>query len=42
MTENMDTTMNSRVNKRTPHSVIFMQNKVFLDDVINVAEVRTK
>ena len=36
----MDTAVKDQVKKGSATSFIFMQNKVFLDDIINVAEVR--
>ena len=38
----MDTFIKKRVIDKTPSTYVFMQNKVFLDDVANVAEVRRK
>ena len=35
----MDTAVKNQVKKGSATSFIFMQNKVFLDDIINVAEV---
>lgn len=36
----MDTFVNKKIAKQTDSSFIFMQNKVFMDDIINVAEVK--
>lgn len=36
----MDKVIKERVDNKTTSTYIFMQNKVFLDDIVNVAEVR--
>lgn len=36
----MDTFVNKKIANQTDSSFIFMQNKVFMDDIINVAEVK--
>jgi hypothetical protein len=38
----MDTVINEKVVDKSSSSFIFMQNKVFMDDIINVAEVRRR
>jgi hypothetical protein len=38
----MDTVINEKVTNKSPSSFIFMQNKVFMDDIVNVAEVRRR
>jgi hypothetical protein len=35
----MDTTLKNRVQEKHHSNYIFMQNKTFLDDIVNVAEV---
>lgn len=35
----MDTVIKERVVDQSASTYIFMQNKVFLDDIVNVAEV---
>ena len=38
----MDSVLNNRVVNKPASNYIFMQNKVFLDDIVNVAEVKDK
>lgn len=36
----MDTVIKERVEGQSASTYIFMQNKVFLDDIVNLTEVR--
>lgn len=38
----MDAFVNQKIATKTDSTFIFMQNKVFMDDIVNVAEVKRR